>query len=158
MSSPIPSAVLDTNTVLDWLVFGDPAALALAREIEAGRITWVASPAMRVEFDQVLPRDALTRWQPDAALAAAAWARLARLEPTEPPPGALNCRDPDDQVFIDLALQRCCTWLVTRDRALLTLARRAAAWGVTVLTPQAWLARSAVLVPTDLVEARPGRA
>lgn len=135
-----PSAVLDTNTVLDWLVFRDPTALALADEIEAGRLAWVASPAMRREFDQVLPRAALARWSPDAAAAAATWARHARLQPTEPRPGPLNCRDPDDQVFIDLALQARCTWLVTRDRALLALGRRAAAWGLTILEARHWSA------------------
>ena len=149
-----PIAVLDTNTVLDWLVFRDPAARVLAREIEADRITWLASPAMRREFDRVLPREALARWQPDAAAAAAAWARHARLEPAEPPAGALQCRDPDDQFFIDLALHRRCTWLLTRDRALLELARRAMPWGVLVLTPQAWLGGRSVPAPEETATER----
>ena len=140
---PPPSAVLDTNTVLDWLVFRDPATAELARCIEAGRLGWRATPAMRLEFERVLPRPSLARWAPDAAHAATAWDRLARLEPFEPARGPLACTDPDDQVFIDFALQHRCTWLVSRDRALLRLARRAAAWGVEVLTPQAWLSRAA---------------
>lgn len=142
MPSAFPSAVLDTNTVLDWLVFRDPAALVLAGEIEAGRVTWRASPWMGREFAQVLPREALRRWRPDPVLTAAAWSRHARIEPAEPPAGALNCSDPDDQVFIDLALHLRCTWLLTRDRALLKLARRAALWGVTVLRPIDWLSQS----------------
>ena len=138
-----PSAVLDTNTVLDWLVFQDPSTEELARRIEAGHLAWRATPAMRREFERVLPRPSLARWVPDAARAAVAWDRHARLEPLEPPRGPLACADPDDQVFIDFALQHRCTWLVSRDRALLRLARRAAAWGVEVLTPQAWMARAA---------------
>ena len=81
---PPPSAVLDTNTVLDWLVFRDPATAELARCIEAGRLAWRATPAMRLEFERVLPRPSLARWAPDAAHAATAWDRLARLEPFEP--------------------------------------------------------------------------
>ncbi len=154
MSSALPSAVLDTNTVLDWLVFRDPAALALARELESDRIVWRASAAMRREFDQVLPRAALSHWQPDAAVAAAAWDRYARLEPAEPPACRLNCRDADDQVFIDLALHLNCTWLLTRDRALLDLARRAAMHGVAVLSPQTWLKMHAMQAPTDADAAR----
>jgi len=138
-----PSAVLDTNTVLDWLVFRDPATDELARRIETGLLAWRATPAMRREFERVLPRPSLARWGPDPARAATAWDRLARLEALEPARGPLACTDPDDQVFIDFALQHRCTWLVSRDRALLRLARRAAAWGVEVLTPQAWMARTA---------------
>ena len=134
-----PSVVLDTNTVLDWLLFRDPATHELARRIADGRLAWRATPAMRREFERVLPRPALARWAPDASRLAAAWDRHARLEAEEPARGPLACTDPDDQVFIDLALQRRCTWLVSRDRALLRLSRRAAAWGVVVLTPQAWL-------------------
>jgi predicted nucleic acid-binding protein len=136
---PSPSAVLDTNTVLDWLVFGDPATRELARRIETGLLAWRATPAMRLEFERVLPRSALAAWAPDAERAAAAWDRHAQLQRDEPARGPLLCADPDDQVFIDLALQHRCTWLLSRDRALLRLARRAAAWGVEVLTPQAWL-------------------
>lgn len=137
-SAPPASVVLDTNTVLDWLVFRDPAALSLAAWIEAGRLDWQASPAMRQEFEHVLGRSALTRWTPDGPGAAATWDRLARVAPAEPPAGPLRCLDPDDQVFIDFALAERCTWLVSRDRALLRLARRATPWGLTILTPQAW--------------------
>ena len=42
-----PSAVLDTNTVLDWLVFRDPATEQLSRHIEAGRLAWRAGLSPR---------------------------------------------------------------------------------------------------------------
>ena len=50
----------------------------------------------------------------------------------------LVCRDPTDQIFIDLALAHGPALLLTRDRALLALRRRAAARGVTVVTPSLW--------------------
>lgn len=134
----IPRAVLDTNAALDWLVFRDPAAQAFGQAIEAGRLRWLATPAMRHEFEQVLGRPALALWAPETAAVAAAWAAHARLAETEPAPGPLRCTDPDDQVFIDAALRGRATWLLTRDRALLALARRARAYGVTVLTPLVW--------------------
>jgi predicted nucleic acid-binding protein len=140
---PLQTVVLDTNTVLDWLVFRDPCTFALARCIESGTVLWQATPAMRREFERVLPRESFTRWRPDAAAAAAAWDRLARLDDAEPPAGRLRCTDPDDQVFIDLALHRRSTWLISRDRSLLRLARKAAAWQVDVLTPRDWCDRTA---------------
>lgn len=139
---PLQTAVLDTNTVLDWLVFRNTWTLTLAARIESGALLWQATPAMRREFERVLPRDSFARWRPNPDTTAGAWDRLARLERTEPPAGPLRCTDPDDQVFIDLALHRRCTWLISRDRSLLRLARRAAAWQVGVLTPQAWQQRT----------------
>ena len=56
----------------------------------------------------------------------------------------LHCSDPDDQCFIDLALAQHARWLITHDRALLRLARRARAFGVEVLTPMLWRASHGV--------------
>jgi len=50
----------------------------------------------------------------------------------------LICRDPDDQMFIDLAVEAKARWLISRDRAVLALAKRARAFGVEILTPEAW--------------------
>ena len=52
------------------------------------------------------------------------------------PAGPLQCRDPDDQMFIDLALAQRARWLLTRDRALLALARPAAAYGLEIAAPR----------------------
>ncbi|MBA3599114.1 MAG: PIN domain-containing protein [Methylibium sp.] len=150
---PLPTAVLDTNTVLDWLVFRDPATSLLAEQIESGALVWRTTPAMRREFEQVLPRACFAPWQPDAAAVAATWDRLASTDSEEPPRGLLLCGDPDDQVFIDLAIHRGCTWLISRDRALLRLARRAAAWRVSVLTPRSWHTLNAQL-PTPKAPAQ----
>jgi predicted nucleic acid-binding protein len=54
------------------------------------------------------------------------------------PCATLVCRDPTDQMFIDLALTCRPSWLVTRDRALLSLRRRAAPQGVAIGTAQQW--------------------
>jgi predicted nucleic acid-binding protein len=61
----------------------------------------------------------------------------------DPPPVALarplHCTDPDDQKFIDLALSVPGSWLVSRDRAVLKLRRRAAlAAGVHIVRPDEW--------------------
>lgn len=144
-----PSVVLDTNAALDWLVFRDPSAAAFGAAIAAGRLRWLASAAMRREFEQVLGRPALAAWQPDAVAATEAWERLAVLAGAEPPPGPLHCSDPDDQVFIDLALHARAGWLLTRDRALLALAKRARPWGLAIQTPASWLEPRAMLAPTD---------
>lgn len=153
-----PAAVLDTNVALDWLLFADPAVAPLASAIETGRIGWLACAYMRDEFRRVLHYPALERWirTPDhAAEALARFDRHARLlsdpvadrtsgpTPTGSSTAPLVCSDPDDQVFLDLSRAHDARWLVTRDRALLGLARRAAPLGLAIVTPAAWAELSA---------------
>lgn len=118
-----------------------PAGLAcdLETALRAGRLRWIACAAMATEWHHVWPRSVFARWQPDAARAQAVFEQ-AHLVP-EPPRGPLRCKDPDDQVFIDLALQHRARWLISKDAALLKLARRARLLGVEVMTFTAWAAR-----------------
>lgn len=135
----LPVAVLDTQVVLDWLAFRDPGAAALGQAIEAGSLHWIASAAMRAEFDHVLERGVAAAWGPDHGTIAAAWQRYARpFEPVAQPASGLRCTDPSDQMFLDLALSAQADWLFTRDRALLRLARRALQRGVAVIRPGDW--------------------
>jgi predicted nucleic acid-binding protein len=133
-----PIVILDTNALLDWRVFKDPAAHPLAAAIEAGQLRWLASPAMETEWHQVWPRSAFARWQPDPALTTTVYAHAEMV--AEPPRGPLRCKDPDDQVFIDLALHLGAAWLFTKDAALLKLAGRARQHtGLRVLSLQTWV-------------------
>jgi len=60
----------------------------------------------------------------------------------DPPPAAApfppRCSDPDDQKFVDLAWHWPVQWLVSRDRAVLKLARSARARGLAIITPARW--------------------
>jgi predicted nucleic acid-binding protein len=64
--------------------------------------------------------------------------------PSLPPALPLRSSDPDDQVFIDLAVGQQAGWLFSRDRAILRLARRLRPLGVQALSPAAWLAGQAI--------------
>ncbi len=49
------------------------------------------------------------------------------------------CSDPDDQKFIQLAWAARASWLLTKDKALLKLARRTRKAGLfAIVTPQGW--------------------
>src|SRR5262245_42733415 len=60
-----PTLVLDTNVVLDWLLFADPGVAAMAAAIEAGSVRWLACAAMREEFERTLHARTLLKWQPN---------------------------------------------------------------------------------------------
>ena len=140
-------AVLDTNVLLDWLVFRHPGLLDLGALLAADGLHWIQTAAMRQELGYVLTPTLLQRWSASLEqVQATINAHVRQVEAPEPlqPPQRLRCADHDDQIFIDLALSRRSRWLLTRDRALLKLARRAAAHGVTVCTPESWLARRAL--------------
>jgi hypothetical protein len=132
--------VLDTNAVLDWLWFADPAMDALGRAIVEGRCAWWITRAMEGEVEHVMTHQLPPRPGRDKAAALLACRRWARRRP--PGDGPLHhrlvCRDPDDQMFLDLALATGARWLLTRDRALLTLARRARPLGLEILAPRHW--------------------
>lgn len=148
--TPRVAAILDTNVVLDWLVFDDPAGRALGAQVEAGQLRWLVCSRMLEELQDVLGRlerePHLLRWahrRERAWEAAQRWASLVD-EPTALPPALpLRSSDPDDQVFVDLAVGRRVGWLFSRDRAILRLARRLRPLGVRALSPAVWLAGQA---------------
>jgi putative PIN family toxin of toxin-antitoxin system len=138
-----PVLVLDTNVVLDLLVFADAQAQPLHAALHAGQLAWVATPAMREELERVL---GYAHFESRLALAGlsvadvlAAFDRGARI--TEPAPCApVRCSDPDDQKFIDLAVRHHCL-LLSKDAAVLVLKNKLADLQVSVfaaLPPAPW--------------------
>ncbi len=132
--------VLDTNVVLDLVVFQDPGAENLRSAIEAKRVTLLTTADCMGELRRVL---AYPRFGLDAGAQAKAlrWVedRSQPIETLPAQPGLPRCSDPDDQKFLELAWAANADVLVTKDRALLDLARRVAKLG-----------RFLVSSPTDL--------
>ena len=150
------SVVIDTNVVLDLLVFDDPGCAALRTALAAGGLRWLATDAMRAELARVLGYPLIVarmeknarrddRQGPqsqsqsraegapgrrDAASVLAAFdAQVQRVAPAARAPCV--CRDPDDQIFIDLAVAHRAQ-LVSKDRAVQALRKRLALLGVEV--------------------------
>ena len=144
LAAGTPLVVLDTNAALDWLVFRDPRIQPVMDGLEAGRLRWIACTAMRQELAHMLGHASLARWSPDAPVCLAHFDRLARIRAAPPanPHARLRCTDVDDQIFVDLAVAEGARWLLTHDRALLKLARRAAARGLIILRPGGWAAQT----------------
>lgn len=136
--------VIDTQTVLDWQFFANPICQAWPLPgMTSDGWTWMATAAMRAELQAVLGRPWPSRWQASPMAVLDFFDAHARLCPAPGPFGPaqnLRCTDPDDQKFIDLALALAPCQLITRDRALLKLARRAQDRQVLILQPQAWRA------------------
>ena len=129
MASPIVKVepvVVDTNIVLDVLVFRDAATAPLSQALAAKSLEWLATQAMRDELARVLAypkivtRLAFYKLQAEDVLTA--FDQHARLVDVAPK-CSLTCRDPDDQKFIDLAVAHQAL-LLSKDRAVLSMAKR----------------------------------
>ena len=131
--------VLDTNVVLDWLVFRDPSSQPVEAAIRSGQRRWCVTAAIRLEVERVLTYKKFAAHVVDRLAVFTAWDGLAEtIDPAPAPLSPLRCTDPDDQKFIDLALQLDGGTLLSRDRAVLRLARRARPLGLTIATPEMW--------------------
>lgn len=122
------TVILDTNAWLDWLVFADPATTLLNQLFENGDLILPASPSGRDEFIDVIGRDQFRLDHTQQLERIARYDRICQLMPSAREAGRdthLRCSDPDDQQFLELAIGANAGWLLTRDRALLKLARRA---------------------------------
>ena len=126
--------VLDTNIVLDLFVFNDAKTASLKQALESGTHQWIATQPMRDELERVLaypqivPRLAFYRLTDTDVLAQ--FDKFAQLEPVAPK-ASVTCKDADDQKFIDLAVAHK-SLLLSKDRAVLCMAKRLLALGVAV--------------------------
>ena len=133
-------AILDTNVWLDGLVFEDARLVSLADAIASGAVRVQATAPMLEEFAAVLRRP---HFGLDEAARDAACARQrASVTLHAPAPDCrLACTDPDDRMFLDLAVALRVDWLLSRDKALLRLRRVAGRrFGLRIGTPEDWRA------------------
>jgi putative PIN family toxin of toxin-antitoxin system len=128
--------VLDTNIVLDLCVFSDPATLPLREALQSGALQWIATQTMRDELERVLaypnivPR--LAYYLRTAQDVLAQLDALAALHPVAAK-ADVTCKDADDQKFIDLAIAHKAI-LLSKDKAVLCMAKRLAARGARIST------------------------
>ncbi|VTU38166.1 hypothetical protein H6CHR_05153 [Variovorax sp. PBL-H6] len=127
--------VIDTNIALDLLVFDDPDYASLLAALETGKLKWIATPAMREELARVLGyrlvAERLVRNGRDADGVLAAFDRHVLPLHEVPPRAPCVCSDPDDQIFVDLAVAQGAR-LLSKDRALLEMRKHLAVLGVQV--------------------------
>ncbi|MDR5793328.1 putative toxin-antitoxin system toxin component, PIN family [Caballeronia sp. LZ008] len=124
-----PRVVLDSNVWIDILVFDDPATRPIHAALVARTLEALIDERCLRELTRVLDYPQFVRMDVDKTAALASVARLSTLvaatidENGRPLP---QCKDRDDQKFLELAHASGAQWLVSKDRAVLKLARRVA--------------------------------
>ena len=126
--------VLDTNITLDLLLFADPASQPLRQLLASRQKQWVATVPMRDELARVLDYPLLAarllKQQQTASQLLALWDTQVQLQPVAAK-APYTCKDADDQKFIDLAVAHRAP-LLSKDRAVLSMAKRLLTLGVVV--------------------------
>jgi putative PIN family toxin of toxin-antitoxin system len=116
--------VLDTNAWLDWLVFDDPAMRPIREAIAGGRAEVFIDAPCLAELADVLARPFKNRPIDPAAALAEVRKAACEVDAKCAQSNLPVCRDPDDQKFLELAAAAHADILVTKDTALLELAKR----------------------------------
>ncbi|MEW5709874.1 MAG: putative toxin-antitoxin system toxin component, PIN family [Pseudomonadota bacterium] len=125
--------VCDTNVVVSALIFSSGQLSWLRRAWQEGLVTPVASPSTVAELVRVFeyPKFRLTQEEREELLADyLPYAEIVRDHRSAP--GWLRCRDPGDQMFLDLAYASEADALITGDASLVELAAKAP---FAILTP-----------------------
>lgn len=139
--APAKPIILDTNVCLDLFVFHDPRWAPLLAALESGRVQAVTRADCRDEYRIVLhyphlPLDATSRLHAEACFD-------ALIPVVTPDARAIRlpvCTDRDDQKFLEIARDAGAAMLVTKDKALLKLARKAEREGLfRIMTPETWV-------------------
>lgn len=139
--TPPQRVILDTNVCLDLFVFHDPRWAPLLAALEAGTVQAVTRADCRDEYLIVLHYSHLPLDEATRPIAAARFDQLITV--IDPPVSGVRlpvCTDRDDQKFLELARDAAVDTLITKDKALLKLARKTAQAGMfKIMVPEAWL-------------------
>ena len=128
-----PVIILDTNILLDILVFDDERAHPLRAALDAELLDAVATDKTFAEFLDVIGREQFSLEKEQQDLIREQWKKWARIISDEELCQApWKCKDRDDQVFINLAYSLRPSALISKDKQVLKIAKRAIKEKVTI--------------------------
>ena len=128
-----PRLVLDTNVILDLLVFKDPSAEPIRLLLDAKLVDAVRSEASILELVDVIQRPTFKLSREEQEIILQAWESSTRLlENAAIESAPFTCRDQDDQVFLDMAYSLRPALLLSKDLRVLELQAIAKRHGVEI--------------------------
>ena len=127
--------VLDTNVVLDLLHFDDPAIIPIRHALQKKLAVCFSNAACRDELAHVLSRAQFKIPDDEARRILDEYTAMVQTCNDSASGTLPQCRDPDDQKFLELAQAAKADLLVTKDKALLALAKKSGRLGFRIATP-----------------------
>jgi putative PIN family toxin of toxin-antitoxin system len=143
MSQFLPKrVVLDTNVCLDLFVFQDPRWSAIMNGIHSGTIEVLTGEDCRMEWLAVLHYPQLPVTDESRGGIIERFDQSIKTVRPEQKAGAIlpRCSDKDDQKFLEITRDSGAGFLVTKDKALLKLAKKIRQAGLfSIETPEKFL-------------------
>lgn len=131
--SVMKTVIFDTNVLLDLFVFNDFRVLHIKQALIEKQLDALASRQTLEEFSDVISRPLFSLEQSAQEKLIQEWQSLARIIDDQHIHAApWQCRDMDDQIFLDLAFTCKPCILLSKDNEVLKLASRAAKEGVQI--------------------------
>ena len=131
--SVMKTVIFDTNVLLDLFVFNDFRVLHIKQALIEKQLDALASRQTLEEFSDVISRPLFSLEQSAQEKLIQEWQSLARIIDDQHIYAApWQCRDMDDQIFLDLAFTCKPCILLSKDNEVLKLASRAAKEGVQI--------------------------
>ena len=117
----MPVIVLDTNIVLDWLVFEDGGMPELMAAIAHNQVQIASNAECRDELIRVLGYPIFKLSENAQKQALAQYDSMVKITPERASLLGIvpRCRDRDDQKFLQLAAHACASALISKDNAVL---------------------------------------
>ena len=128
-----PTVILDTNIVMDILVFKDPSVAPIVKAIDDDRLIPLLHPETFAELVDVLGRSMFKLMSDEVDAKALDWHSRCRFISGELPPNTY-CKDQEDDKFFQLALLTHCPFLITKDKLVLKARKRAKRDAIAVMT------------------------
>ena len=128
-----PVVILDTNVVMDILVFEDAGVAPIHQAIKENRLIPLLHEETFAELVDVLGRSMFKLTPQEVEAKALYWHGLCRFVNGELP-SLHYCKDQEDDKFFQFALLTNCPFLVTKDKLVLKARKRAKRDGIAVLT------------------------
>ena len=135
-----PRVVLDTNVLVSALLFGGRSLAWLVEAWQFRRATPLASAQTATELIRVLGYPKFRLSEPERESLLGEYLPWCEAVVIDRPVDIPDCRDPDDRMFLELAVSAGADVLVTGDGDLLDLAPRL---NIPILTPAAFQTRLA---------------
>ncbi len=119
-----PKVVLDTNILLDLFYFQDKSIAYLYECLKTQQVQAFTCELIWEEFAEVLTRKPFNQNVVEIELLRSNYQNLLTWQAPQKNNSGIKCSDPDDQIFVELAVEVAPCCLITKDKDLLVLRKK----------------------------------
>jgi len=119
-----PRVVLDTNILLDLFYFKDKSVTYLFECLKTEQVQGFTCELIWEELEEVLARKPFNQTVEEVNYIRSNYQNLLTWQAPQRNNSGIKCSDPDDQIFVELAVELAPCYLITKDKDLLVLQKK----------------------------------